>query len=55
MQEHGGEPIIPFSGVFERNIVDMEPEEAAQYCEENKVQRLVETGYVCYYDGLECF
>ena len=41
VQEHGGEPIIPFSGVFERNLCDMPEDEAAKYCDENKVQRLV--------------
>lgn len=42
VQEHGGEPIIPFSGALERNLADMLPDEAEKYCEENKVQRLVE-------------
>ena len=41
MQEHGGETIIPFSCVLERNLADMLPPEADKYCEENKVQRLV--------------
>lgn len=39
VQEHGAEPIIPFSCVLERNLADMSPDEAAKYCEENKVQR----------------
>lgn len=39
VQEHGGEPIIPFSCVLERNLADMPPDDAAKYCEENKVQR----------------
>ncbi|KAK7831960.1 obg-like atpase 1 [Quercus suber] len=38
--EHGGEPIIPFSGVLERNLADMPEDEAAKYCQENNVQRL---------------
>lgn len=42
VQEHGGEPIIPFSGALERDLADMLPDEAAKYCEENNVQRLVE-------------
>lgn len=50
VQEHGGEPIIPFSGVFERNLADMEAADAAKYCEENKVQRLVENGCLLYYE-----
>ncbi|KAA3478713.1 obg-like ATPase 1 [Gossypium australe] len=49
VQEHGGEPIIPFSGVFERNLADMEPADAAKYCEENKVQsalpKIIKTGF----------
>lgn len=41
VQEHGGETIIPFSGILERNLADMSPEDAAKYCEENKIQRFV--------------
>jgi len=43
VQEHGGEPIIPFSGVLERNLADMPEDEAAKYCQENNVQRYVFT------------
>lgn len=39
VQEHGGEPIIPFSCALERNLADMPADEAAKYCEENKLQR----------------
>ncbi|KAK1309016.1 hypothetical protein QJS10_CPA09g00734 [Acorus calamus] len=39
VQEHGGEPIIPFSCVLEKNLADMPEDEAAKYCEENKLQR----------------
>lgn len=46
VQEHGGEPIIPFSCVLERNLSDMPPDEAAKYCEENKLQRLVYLNFV---------
>lgn len=46
MQDHGGETIIPFSCALERNLADMPEDEAAKYCEENKVQRLVQTGYI---------
>jgi hypothetical protein len=42
VQEHGGEPIIPFSCALERNLADMPENEAAKYCEENNVQRLVQ-------------
>lgn len=42
VQEHGGEPIIPFSCVLEKNLADMPEDEAAKYCEENKLQRQVQ-------------
>ncbi|XP_010538270.1 PREDICTED: obg-like ATPase 1 [Tarenaya hassleriana] len=49
VQEHGGEPIIPFSGALERNLADMLPDEAAKYCEENTVQsvlpKIIKTGF----------
>ncbi|URE29198.1 hypothetical protein MUK42_17700 [Musa troglodytarum] len=38
VQEHGGEPIIPVSCVLEKKLVDMPEDEAAKYCEENKVK-----------------
>ena len=41
MQEHGGELIIPFSGVFEQKLADMPDDEAAVYCKENQLQRRV--------------
>ena len=40
VQEHGGEPIIPFSCALERNLSDMPQDEAEKYCEDNKTQRL---------------
>lgn len=43
VQEHGGEPIIPFSCVLERNLADLPADEATKYCEENNLQRLVQT------------
>ncbi|KAJ9147167.1 hypothetical protein P3X46_029359 [Hevea brasiliensis] len=49
VQEHGAEPIIPFSCVLERNLADMSPDEAAKYCKENKVQsalpKIIKTGF----------
>eukprot|EP00250_Pteridium_aquilinum_P001922 c12127_g1_i1 orf=212-1396(+) len=49
VQEHGGEPIIPFSGVFEKNFVDMPADEAAVYCKENQLQsalpKIIKTGF----------
>ncbi|KAI7742240.1 hypothetical protein M8C21_033973 [Ambrosia artemisiifolia] len=38
VQEHGGEPIIPFSCALERTLADLSADEAAKYCEENKIQ-----------------
>ncbi|CAD5163479.1 unnamed protein product [Musa acuminata subsp. malaccensis] len=46
---HGGEPIIPVSCVLEKKLVDMPEDEAAKYCEENKVQsvlpKIIKTGF----------
>ncbi len=39
VQEHGGETIIPFSGVLEQKLVDMPEDEAAVYCQENQTIR----------------
>ncbi|GJU70927.1 OLA1 protein [Tanacetum coccineum] len=49
VQEHGGEQIIPFSCSLERNLADMPEDEAAKYCEENKIQsalpKIIKTGF----------
>ncbi|CAJ1962954.1 unnamed protein product, partial [Sphenostylis stenocarpa] len=49
VQEHGGEQIIPFSCAFERNLSDLPADEAAKYCEENKIQsalpKIIKTGF----------
>ncbi|KAL5731601.1 Obg-like ATPase 1 [Ranunculus cassubicifolius] len=49
VQEHGGEPIIPFSCAFERTLTDMPEDEVAKYCEENKIQsalpKIIKTGF----------
>ncbi|XP_047969681.1 obg-like ATPase 1 [Salvia hispanica] len=49
VQEHGGEIMIPFSCALERNLADISPDEAAKYCEENKVQsalpKIIKTGF----------
>ncbi|KAL6197106.1 hypothetical protein ACLB2K_032718 [Fragaria x ananassa] len=49
VQEHGGEKIIPFSCALERNLADLPPDEAAKYCEENKVEsalpKIIKTGF----------
>lgn len=34
-----GAPIIPFSGVFENKLIDMEPPERQKFLEENKCTR----------------
>ena len=34
VKNHGGEPIIPFSGVFENRLVDMPEDERDKYCKE---------------------
>lgn len=47
MQEHGGGSLIPFSCVLERNLADMPADEAAKYCEEKELQRLVQDA-ACY-------
>lgn len=36
--------LIPFSGVFENKILDMDEAERAKYFEEHKVTRLVSLG-----------
>lgn len=49
VQEHGGEPIIPFSCALERSLADLPADEAAKYCEENKLQsalpKIIKTGF----------
>ncbi|PKA63988.1 Developmentally regulated G-protein 1 [Apostasia shenzhenica] len=49
VQEHRGDPIIPFSCILEKNLVDMPLDEAKKYCEENKVQsaipKIIKTGF----------
>lgn len=44
VQEHGGENMIPFSCVLERNLADMPPDEATKYCMEKELQRSVQYG-----------
>jgi len=49
VDEHGGEPMVPFCGAFEAKIFEMEPEEAKKYCEANKttsaIPKIIKTGY----------
>ncbi|XP_059295051.1 obg-like ATPase 1 [Lycium ferocissimum] len=65
---HGGETIIPFSASLERNLSDMQADEATMYCEENTVQsalsKIIKTGisalnltYFCTAgpDGVKCW
>lgn len=51
VQEHGGDPVIPFCGRFEAMLLQMSPEEGAAYCTTNKIQssisRIIKAGYSC--------
>lgn len=39
MKAHGGEPIIPFSGIFENKLFDMPEDGKAAYCKEARPRR----------------
>lgn len=49
VKNHGGEPIIPFSGVFESKLVDMPADEKDKYCKEvgaqSAIDKIVTTGF----------
>lgn len=49
VKNHGGEPIIPFSGVFESKLVDMPDDERDKYCKEvgaqSAIDKIVTTGF----------
>eukprot|EP00850_Spirogloea_muscicola_P013046 SM000087S23328 [mRNA] locus=s87:41996:46492:+ [translate_table: standard] len=49
VQEHGKDPILPFSGILEQKLADMPPDEAAKYCQENDIQsalpKIIKTGF----------
>jgi obg-like ATPase 1 len=49
VDEHGGEPMVPFCGAFEAKIFEMGPEEVQKYCEQNKtvssIPKVIKTGY----------
>ncbi|CAI5501285.1 unnamed protein product [Closterium sp. Naga37s-1] len=49
VQEHGQDPIIPFSGVLESKLADMPADEVATYCKENDIQsglpKIIKTGF----------
>lgn len=49
IQEHGKDPIIPFSGVFESKLADMPGDEAGKYCQENQIAsalpKIIKTGF----------
>ncbi|KAE8673419.1 hypothetical protein F3Y22_tig00111783pilonHSYRG00183 [Hibiscus syriacus] len=64
VQEHGGEPIIPFSGVLERNLADLEPAEAASIARKQvlfqRSSRLVSLRLISYFftagpDEVKCW
>lgn len=38
VKDHGGDPIIPFSGALEAKLLDMPEDEREVYCKENEVQ-----------------
>jgi len=50
VDNHGGEPIVPFCGAFEAKIVELETEEAKKkFCEEqgcqSSIPKIIRTGY----------
>lgn len=49
VKEHGGEPIIPFSGALEQQLHDMPEDEAAKFCKENETSsvlpKIITTGF----------
>ncbi|KAK9841766.1 hypothetical protein WJX81_001513 [Elliptochloris bilobata] len=49
VKAHGGEPIIPFSGIFENKLFDMPADEKAAYCKEVGAQsalpKIITTGF----------
>ena len=42
-----GAVLIPFSGVFENKLLDMDDAERAKYSEENKVTRWAKLSTIC--------
>ena len=49
IKEYTNEPIIPFSAVFEQQLVEMGPEAAKSFCEEHQmhsmIPKIIQTGY----------
>jgi obg-like ATPase 1 len=49
VKEHGGEPIIPFSGTFEAKLVEMPDDERDKFCKEagatSALDKIVTTGF----------
>lgn len=49
VQEHGGDPIIPFSGALEQKLFDMPEDEQEVYCKEHECQsalpKIIVTGF----------
>ncbi|GAQ86894.1 GTP-binding protein [Klebsormidium nitens] len=49
VQEHGGDVLIPFSGVLEQKLADMPADEGATYCKENDIAsalpKIIKTGF----------
>ena len=46
VKAHGGEPIIPFSGIFENKLFDMPADEKEAYCKEVHVALCFDTAPV---------
>ena len=44
--DHGGEPIIPFSGVLEARLMEMPEDEKLTYCKQARAAELLLT--VCF-------
>lgn len=49
VDEHGGEPIVPFCGALENKFVGMSPEDQKKYADDNKassaIPKIIKTGY----------
>lgn len=49
VQQHGGDPIIPFSGALESKLLDVPEDEREKYCQENgaasAVPKIITTGF----------
>ena len=55
VKEHGGEPIIPFSGALESKLFDMPDDEKAAYLKEvrSRMMRSVRVAFAVRFTGLQ--